>query len=120
MSTIKIIQKIEKSIPNRISYCNSVWEIATDSVDITKWIEEIVVMIKTADIDLMRLILSMLMLKVTVLDRLEDGTPIIELQGIIPYRVDKRQNQIRIETQPSNLATTTAQTSALLYEYNQN
>jgi hypothetical protein len=50
MSTIKIIQKIEKSIPNRISYCNSVWEIATDSVDITKWIEEIVVMIKTTSV----------------------------------------------------------------------
>ena len=28
--TEKIIQKIENSIPNRISYCNSVWEIATD------------------------------------------------------------------------------------------
>ena len=100
------------NIKNQINTAKDITASPTDSVDITKWIEEIVVMIKTADIDLMRHILSMLMLKVTVLDRLEDGTPIIELQGIIPYRVDKRQNQIRIETQPSNLATTTAQTSA--------
>ena len=60
----------------------------------------------------MRHILSMLMLKVIVLDRLDDGTPIIKLEGIIPYRVDRSQNQIQIETSESIITTTTAQTSA--------
>ena len=87
----------------------------TSIVDIdatTQWIKDIRLMIKTADIDLMRHILSMLMLKVIVLDRLDDGTPIIKLEGIIPYRVDRSQNQIQIETSESIITTTTAQTSA--------
>ena len=87
----------------------------TSVVDIdatTQWIKDIRLMIKTADIDLMRHILSMLMLKVIVLDRLDDGTPIIKLEGIIPYRVDRSQNQIQIETSESVITTTTAQTSA--------
>ena len=87
----------------------------TSVVDIdatTQWITDIRLMIKTADIDLMRHILSMLMLRVIVLDRLDDGTPIIKLEGIIPYRVDRSQNQIQIETSESVITTTTAQTSA--------
>ena len=49
---------------------------------------------------------------VAVLERLDDGTPTIKLEGIIPYRVDKSQNQIQIETSDSVITTTTAQTSA--------
>jgi hypothetical protein len=52
------------------------------------------------------------MLKVTVLERLDDGTPTIKLEGIIPYRVDKSQNQIQIETSSAIITPTTAQTSA--------
>ena len=68
--------------------------------------------VKTADIDLMRHILSMLMLKVIILDRLDDGTPVMKLEGIIPFRVDKSQNQIQIETSNTKITTTTAQTLA--------
>ena len=82
--------------------------------------QEISELVKTADIDLMRHILSMLLLRVEVLDRLEDKTPIITIKGIVPYRVEKSINQIRIDTSKPVFTTTTAQTLALLYASSQN
>jgi len=51
-------------------------------------------------------------MKVIILDRLDDGTPVMKLEGIIPFRVDKSQNQIQIETSNTKITTTTAQTLA--------
>ena len=83
-----------------------------DKDEVTQWVDVIKQSVKTADIDLMRHILSMLMLKVIILDRLDDGTPIMKLEGIIPFRVDKSQNQIQIETSNTKITPTTAQTLA--------
>ena len=94
---------------------NSAENTSEIDVDVTKqWMKEISELVKTADIDLMRHILSMLLLRVEVLDRLEDKTPIITIKGIVPYRVEKSINQIRIDTSKPVFTTTTAQTLAYL------
>ena len=92
---------------------NSAENTSEIDVDVTKqWMKEISELVKTADIDLMRHILSMLLLRVEILDRLEDRTPIITIKGIVPYRVEKSINQIRIDTSKPVFTTTTAQTLA--------
>ena len=97
-------------VRTQISYAKRTTDYDKDEV--TQWVDVIRQSVKTADIDLMRHILSMLMLKVIILDRLDDGTPIMKLEGIIPFRVDKSQNQIQIETSNTKITTTTAQTLA--------
>lgn len=95
---------------------NSSKNIGEIDVDVTKqWMKEISELVKTADIDLMRHILSMLLIKVEVLDRLEDRTPIINVKGIVPYRIENSLDQIRIDTSKPIITTTTAQTSACSY-----